>query len=170
MNSIIELLHVRASVDAKFSLLVMLHGHMVAALESFLASTFIHKITNSKKLIRRLVETDPKFPERSLILKQKNADHEKLELAAAKYLKRHFIFHRIKEVKSMYKKVLGCDFGDIEWLSEAVRIRHHCVHRAGLDYEGNKVEISIDSIRNLARRSQSFVDEIVIKIEQTPEL
>jgi tRNA(Glu) U13 pseudouridine synthase TruD len=164
MNSILELLTLQASIDAKSSLLVMLHGHTVSALESYLASTFIHKVTNSESLIRRLVETDPEFSTRKFTLKEIYEKHENLKFTVAKHLK-DLIFHKINKVKPMYKKVLGCDFGDVQWLYQAVATRHHCVHRAGLDKDGNKIEISIDSVRNLVHRSQNLVDAISLRIE-----
>ncbi|EGR0366768.1 hypothetical protein FHO46_18980, partial [Vibrio cholerae] len=63
IRSILNLLSVPIDRETQFSLLVMLHAHTVASVEAYLASTFIHKVTNSDKLIRKLVETDPVFAE-----------------------------------------------------------------------------------------------------------
>jgi len=168
IQSVRELLDVRASNEAKFSLLVMLHGHIVAAVESYLASTFIHKVTNSEGLIRKLVETDPVFSKTKFTLKEIYEKHESLKLNVATYL-RDLIFHDLGRVKPMFKEVLACDFGEIGWLFEAVNIRHHCVHRAGLDKDGNRVDLSVESIRNLASKANDLVHSVENSVNETTE-
>ena len=168
MQSVTELLDVQVANETQFSLLVMLHGHTVASVESYLASTFIHKVTNSEDLIRKLVETDPVFSKMKFTLKEIFEKQENLKFTVATYLK-DLIFHDLKKVKPMFNDVLECDFGDISWLFGAINIRHHCVHRAGLDKDGNRVDISVDSIKELVRRSSLLVHEVEHKASQIPE-
>ena len=168
IQSVFELLEVQAGNETQFSLFVMLHGHIVAAVESYLASTFIHKVTNSEVLIRKLVETDPVFSKRKFTLKEIYEKHESLQLTVASYL-RDLIFHDLEKVKPMFKEVLGCDFGDISWLFKAVNIRHHCVHRAGLDKDGNRVEITKASINTLASNSKDLIALVESSISKTSE-
>ncbi|TOG56370.1 hypothetical protein CGI99_24645, partial [Vibrio parahaemolyticus] len=47
MQSVRALLDLEVYNETQFSLLVMLHGHAVASVESYLAAKFIHKVTNS---------------------------------------------------------------------------------------------------------------------------
>lgn len=61
IKSVEKILEADIDAEAYFSLLVMLYGHVVAAVEAYLSSTFIHKVTNSEELTRKLIETDPKF-------------------------------------------------------------------------------------------------------------
>lgn len=168
IQSVLELLEVQASNETQFSLLVMLHGHIVAAVESYLASTFIHKVTNSENLIRKLVETDPVFSKMKFTLKEMYEKHENLKLTVATYL-RDLIFHDLAKVKPMFKEVLDCDFGDITWLFDAVKIRHHCVHRAGLDKDENRVNLSKASIQNLATSSSELIHSVENSINQISE-
>lgn len=165
IRNILEILEVEVSSDAQFTLLVMLHGHIIAAVESYLASTFIREVTNSEELIRKLVETDPVFSEKTFTLKEIYKRHETLQITVAIYF-RELIFHNLSKVKPMFKSVLSCDFGDISWLFKAVDVRHHCVHRAGLDKEGNEVDLSKDSIKELANRSSRLVHFIEVKIDK----
>jgi len=169
IQSVIELVEMHASNEAQFSLLVMLHGHIVAAVESYLASTFIHKVTNSEDLIRKLVESDPVFSKMKFTLKEIYEKHENLQLTVASYL-RDLIFHDLAKVKPMFKEVLDCDFGDITWLFEAVNIRHHCVHRAGLDKDGNRVNLTKVSIRSLASKASDLVHSVENSITESPEV
>lgn len=168
IRSVLELLKVQASNETQFSLLVMLHGHIVAAVESYLASTFIHKVTNSNDLIRKLVESDPVFSTMKFTLKEVYEKHESLKLTVATYL-RDLIFHDLAKVKPMFKDVLGCNFGDISWLFIAVKIRHHCVHRAGLDKDGNRVDLSEESIRNLVARAKALVHTVEASVANIAE-
>ncbi|MEY8213029.1 MAG: hypothetical protein RPR97_00960, partial [Colwellia sp.] len=126
----------------------------------------IHRVTNSEELIRKLVETDPKFSKMKFTLKEIYEKQESLKLTVATYLK-DLIFHDLQKVKPMFKDVLDCDFGDISWLFSAVNIRHHCVHRAGLDKDGNRVNISVESIKELVTRSillVHFVDDKITEV------
>lgn len=168
IKSVEKLLEVEVDGETYFSLLVMLHGHVVAATEAYLASTFIHQVTNSEELTRKLVETDPTFSKMKFTLKEIFEKQEGLKLTVATYLK-DLIFHDLKKVKPMYKEVLSCEFGDIAWLFQAVSTRHHCVHRAGLDKEGNQVEISIDSIKELVAKSVELTSGIEEKVSKIPD-
>lgn len=169
MSNIKELLNVELKSDeAEFSMLVMLHGHVVASLEAYLAGTFIHKVTHSEKLIRKLVETDPHFSNMKFTLKEIFEKSEKLKLIVAEYLQ-NLIFHDLKKVKPMFKEVLDCDFGDISWLFNAVLKRHDCVHRAGLDKDGFRIELSAHSITELIKKSNQLVNNIEVKIAKVPD-
>ena len=165
IRSILNLLSVSTDRETQFSLLVMLHGHTVASVEAYLASTFIHKVTNSDKLIRKLVETDPIFAEMNFTMKDIYKKHEGLKLTVADYLK-NLIFHRLDKIKPMYKSVLDCDFGNISWLFSAVKVRHDCVHRAGLDNNGNKVAITTESVKELVTNSKELVHRIEHDLQQ----
>lgn len=168
IDSVETILNVNVDANAQFSLFVMLHGHVVAAVEAYLSSVFIHKVTNSEKLIQKLVETDPEFSKMKFTLKEIFQKQESLKLTVATYLN-NLIFHKIDKIKPMYKNVLDHDFGDIKWLFEAIELRHHCVHRAGFDKDGNKVILSADSIRILVTSASYLVESIDDKINISPE-
>jgi len=163
IGSVDTLLDTDVDTNTQFSLFVMLHAHVVAAVEAYLASTFIHTVTGSDELIRKLVETDPDFSEMKFSLKEIFERHEGLKLTVAAHLKK-LIFHRLNKIKPMYKNVLNHDFGDVTWLIHAIQVRHHCVHRAGFDTEGEKVQLTVRSIRQLISNAQllvSFVESHV---------
>jgi hypothetical protein len=56
---------------------------------------------------------------------------------------------------------LEVDFGEVKWLFQAILIRHHCVHRAGYDKDGNEVYLRKEDV--IALINNSF--ELVHKIE-----
>lgn len=163
LESVENILAINVDKQTQFNLLVMLQVHIVAAIESFLSSTFIQVVINSDDLTRKLIETDPEFGNRKFTLNEIYKKHEKLKFTVASYLK-SLIFHDIKKVKPMYEKVLGFDFGDVSWLFEAVKLRHDCAHRAGFDKDGNKVTISTESIRELMRQCTDLSSAIDVHI------
>lgn len=163
IKSVEKILEADIDEEAYFSLLVMLYGHVVAAVEAYLSSTFIQKVTNSEELTRKLIETDPSFSKTKFTLKEIFEEQEKLKLTVATYLE-NLIFHDLKKVKPMYKDVLNCEFGDIGWLFKAVAIRHHCVHRAGYDKENIRVELSVDILRELVVKAKGLTSLIEHKV------
>lgn len=163
IKSVEKILEANIDEEAYFSLLVMLYGHVVAAVEAYLSSTFIQKVTSSEKLTRKLIETDPSFSKTKFTLKEIFEEQEKLKLTVATYLE-NLIFHDLKKVKPMYRDVLDCEFGDIGWLFKAVTIRHHCVHRAGYDKENTRVELSVDILRELVIKAKGLTSLIEIKV------
>ena len=138
------------------------------AIEGYLAGTFIHKVTNSEKLIRKLVETDPEFSKRTFSLKEIFEKQSGLKVTVATYLK-DLIFHDLKKVKPMFKDVLEHDFGDISWLFKDVIKRHDCVHRAGYDKDGEAIEVSKESILDLLEKVKVLADSVEMTINNLDE-
>lgn len=159
------ILQLKTTQSAQFSLLVMLHAHVVSTFEHFLSTTFIHCVTSSDKLTRRLIETDPEFGNRKFTVNEIYAQHSNIKLTVASYLK-GLIFHDMRKVKPMYADVLECDFGDISWLFVAVRVRHDCVHRAGYDKEGKPVTLSVNSIKELVNNCRMLADKIDTHVQE----
>lgn len=136
----------------QFHFLVMLHAHIVASIEAFLSSTFIHTVTNSEQLIRKVVEAEPYFNEKKISFSEIYNNHDDIQSIVGDYLK-GLTFHKIKIVRRLYKSVLNIELGNISWLSGAITIRHHCTHRAGYDKQGNKIVLTVESTRNLINKS-----------------
>lgn len=143
----------------KFNHMVMVYGHLVAAMEGFLSAHFISLVLNSDDLMRRLVETDPELQKKSIKLIDLFGSHEHVKITVATYLS-EIIFHNIKKIKPMYKSVLGYDFGDVEWLFKAVELRHDCVHRAGYDKNGKRIDISQHVVRLAMQKMKALVGDI----------
>ncbi len=159
LESVETLLGISLDQQTEFNLLVMLHAHIIASIEQYVSSVFIHMVTNSDALTRKLIETDPEFGSRKFTLNEIYFQHEKLTITVASYLK-SLIFHKLNKIKPMYKNVLGFEFGDIEWLFKGIEVRHDCSHRAGYDKEGNKITISTQSIKELMNKSRLLVNDI----------
>lgn len=163
MRSINSLLSQQLDEDTSFSLYVMIYAYIIAAMESYLSSLFIHEVLNSEKLIKKLLESDAIFAKEKFTLREIYSQQEKLKTTVSEYLK-SLIFHDIAKVKPMYKNVLDFNFNDIDWLFKAVKKRHDCAHRAGYDKENNKIMITKDEIEELMRNCSNLTEAINIHI------
>lgn len=159
LESAKKLLETVASSKDQFHFLVMLHAHIVASVEAFLSSTFIHTVTNSEQLIRKVVEAEPHFNEQKISFSNIYKKHEDIQNIVGDYLK-GLIFHKIKMVRRLYKSILNIELGNISWLSGAIITRHHCTHRAGYDEQGNKVVLTVESTMKLINESIELGVEI----------
>lgn len=163
-----EIISVPLSGSSYKNLLVMLHAHVVTSVEAYLSSTFIEKALSAEPFMRRLVESDPEFAKRKFTITEIFTKRENLKSDLSKYLK-DLIFHDIAKVKPMYHSVLDIDFGEIDWLFEAVALRHHCVHRAGYDKDGNEVHLNKASIKALIQQCATLVHETESMVMSLPE-
>lgn len=168
MDSARELLKLDVGQINAFSLSVMIYGHVVAAAEGFLSSVFIKTTIGSEDLIRRLVETDPKFSEMKFSMSQLFEKRESIKDTVAGYLQK-LIFHDLKKIKPMYKSVLGHDLGDIGWLIKAVSKRHDCVHRAGYDKDGNPLTFAEDELAALIQNVRGLCQSIMVTVAKLEE-
>lgn len=157
------------SVDPRYekNLVVMIFGHVVATIEAYLSSTFIHYSLSSENHMRRLVENDPEFAKRKFTDQEIFTKRENLKNDLSEYLK-GLIFHDMAKVKPLYSSVLDVDFGDVKWLFQAVLVRHHCVHRAGYDKDGNEVELKNEDVVALTNHSVTLVHEIESHLMSMP--
>jgi hypothetical protein len=159
LKNVHTLLYINVPIEAEFSLLVMLHAHIVSAVEGYLSGVFIHKVCNSEELTQKLIETNPELSKRKFTLGELYQTKDALEATVASYLK-DLIFHDLQKIKPMYKSVLNHDFSELFWLFKAILVRHHCVHRAGYDKDKNKVNVTTTSINDLLSSAVSLADEL----------
>lgn len=93
-----EILSLPISNGSKKNLLVMLHAHIVTAVEAYLSATFIEKALETEERMRKLVETDPEFAKRKFTIQEIFTRKEGLKDDVRQYLK-DLIFHDIAKVK-----------------------------------------------------------------------
>lgn len=167
LEASIQILKSPVPEAAKKNLLVMLHAHVVTAVEAYLSATFIDTALSTEDLMRKLVETDPEFAKRKFTIQEIFTKRDSLKDDVRQYLK-SLIFHDIAKVKEMYKSAFSIDFGNVDWLFKAVTLRHDCVHRAGYDKDGNEVPLTDESISVLAGLCAQLVDEVEKEISGLP--
>jgi hypothetical protein len=159
ITSVEALLKIQAGERVERSLLIMLHTHVVTAIESYLSSITIHKIMNCKDLKRKLVESDPELSKQRFSLKEIYEKSENIGFIVAQHLK-SIIFHDMKKIKPMYYQVFEFKFGDIKWLFKAISLRHDCVHRGGFTQDEEPVPVTKKSVGKLIDSSKSLINQL----------
>jgi hypothetical protein len=154
-----ELLKIKATDHTEFSLLVMLHAHVVSTIEGYLESTYIRLVTEHQDLMQKAIQTDPVLKGKKFLLSEYFDFENNLKTIVGQRLA-EIIFHNTNNVTAMYRNVLNHDFGDMKWFVTAVRTRHHCVHRAGYNKEGEPVELSKASIEELIAKAYEIKENV----------
>ncbi|WP_371765113.1 hypothetical protein [Massilia sp.] len=168
IEATLEILTQSVKPEYQKNLIVMLFGHVVATIEAYLSSTFISYALSSKNHMRRLVENDPEFAKRKFTVQEIFTKKDDLKSDLSEYLK-GLIFHDIAKVKPLYSSVLHIDFGDVKWLFQAIQVRHHCVHRAGYDKDGNEVELTKEDVKALTNQASTLIHEIESQLMSMPD-
>ncbi|WP_237772620.1 hypothetical protein, partial [Vibrio parahaemolyticus] len=159
ITSVEALLKIQSGQKVERALLIMLHTHVVTAIESYLSSITIHKILNSEEFKRKLVESDPELSKQKFSLKEIYEKSENIGFIVAQHLK-SIIFHDMKKIKPMYSKVFQYEFGDIKWLFKAISLRHDCVHRGGFTQNGDSIDVSKSSLGELVKLAKSLINNL----------
>jgi hypothetical protein len=159
MTDVVQLLRAGIVIPNMSTLYNMAYAQVVTAVEAYLSGIFIHTVVNSPPLMRKLIETDPELSKRPLVLKDIFEQWDGLQLLVATYLQ-DLIFHNLEKIKPMYKSVLGIEFGEVGWLFKAVKLRHDCVHRNGVDKSGKPTGIDYPVIETLIKQCVALLSRI----------
>ncbi|MBE4724211.1 hypothetical protein ACKEPL_07545 [Acinetobacter baumannii] len=147
---------------------IMIYAHIVAAIEGFIGSTFIHYVLTHDKLLKKFLKVNKDFKDVKISLTAYTKNTDPLRAYVEDYLDK-FIFHRIDKVNPIFKGVLGFDFKNKDWLFKAVAIRHDCVHRAGFKKDKSRVIITEEDISELIANAQELGVNIYDQIQRLEE-
>lgn len=122
----------------------MVFSQAITAFEAYFCDTLIKNITASTKAMRLLLTKDgplsqAKFPLTD-ILENPKLVHEEIQRSL-----RNRLFHKVTEVARLYDNALEISIvpnrADLDRLKTDIGYRHDCVHRNGVDKEGNKLNV-----------------------------
>lgn len=149
----------------KFSSNIMVFAYIVAALEGYLSSSFIHHVMKSDDLKINLLDENPDIKDKKFkvidIIKDKNFTDNFIK----SYLS-DFTFHNVAKITILFKKVLNHEFGEVGWLYKAVAIRHDCAHRAGITKDGQSLNITNAMIADLILNVKALANNLETTIAQ----
>lgn len=134
---------------------VMNYAHIVAAIEGYLGAVFIKYVMTHDDLLKKFILENTDYKEIKFKATDLVSNPDFIRSNVKEYLDK-FIFHRVDKVKPLYKAVLGCDLGNINWLGKAVQIRHDCVHRAGITQSNKKLDITEEDIEDLIENARQL--------------
>lgn len=138
----------------------LLYVNVITALETYLSDAFINTVINAPILMRRFIETTPKFKGEKVSLADVFKAVEEVERISLAYLT-NVVWHHIQRVKPMYYTTLGIAFPkDLGAIFLAVPIRHDIVHRNGKTKTGEEILITQKDIEDLIGAVETFVQHI----------
>jgi hypothetical protein len=159
-----ELLSVHGRDDGTYLLNRMIFSHHVTALEAYLADTLIKAVLADTEAMYRLMKGDNELAKERFSLEEIARASKLVETRVREYLL-SIRYHNLKRVDFLYKTALLVpilDFAqDKARIFKAIDLRHDCVHRNGVDKDGNALtEFTKQYVQNTADLIRDFVEKI----------
>ena len=137
----------------------LLYAHAVTLVEAYLSGAFVQTVLADPVLIGKLVEAHPKLGDQKVSVREALDAETALRRKVKGYLA-HVVYHRLDEVRRMYKSVLDVELPDTGALEEAIETRHDVVHRNGKTKEGEDVAVDRDGVLDLLGAVEAFVGAV----------
>ena len=138
----------------------LLYANVITAFETYLSDTFVYTVVSFHPLIRRIVESDPEFKKRKIVLSDLFRKYDGIREEVSDYLE-SLIYHNLSKVKQLYKSVLCVDFPkDLSSIFKAINIRHDIVHRNGRTKGGEEHNLTKELVIELITNIRAFVDNV----------
>ena len=166
INHIRDISNAEITGATKDHLLRVLHVSVITAIETYLSDAFINSVINDRESMRKFVENNPEFKNKTIKLSEIFAKHENIDQEVKGYLVSQ-LWHNLKKIKPMYKTTLGVDFPDnIESIFKAIDTRHDLVHRNGKNIDGEAVIITDEILSILLDDAIEFITYINEQLEE----
>ena len=150
---------IRDSEKSSYTL-KLLFANVITLMEVYLSKAIISTVKGDKDLIIKITESKL-FNSHKITLK--TALTNNMEQYILGQLN-HTIFHNLNDVFILYRDVFGIKFRQDRQIIDSIKRRHHIVHRNGLDFEGNSVEISENDLENVIKIVTSFLSNIDMQL------
>ena len=183
LNKIEKLINVKNfnidDVELQSFLRNLLYGNVITCLETYLSDTFIQTTVNENRFLEAYISNSNKFSEKSkkselyaeIFDEIKNSNNLTLDRFLVKKCIddiKEVTFHNINIASKLYKEVLGIEFPqEIKpKIYKAVNIRHDLIHRNGKDKNDKIISIEYETLINLIKDVNNFVDTIQKETEK----
>ncbi|MDP2229049.1 MAG: hypothetical protein Q8J78_16415 [Moraxellaceae bacterium] len=146
----------------------MVFAQQVAALEAYLADTLIKGVVADPRALQRLIDKDKDLLAERVSLSEIARNPDLLKDRVKGYL-RGLLYHNLQKVDFLYWtafdiRVLGSKDENAHLL-EAIQLRHHCVHRNGVDLDGRRLTVfTRDYVQLTADRMKALVERVQSQI------
>ena len=156
LEQVIALLDVEVDEHLRQHYFRLLFISVITTLESFLSDGFITTVMSDTALIRKFVETNPDFATRKFALSELFHKSDVIEDEVKRYCN-SIMWHNLKKIMPMYKKVLDVEFpDDLGDLFRAILMRHDIVHRNGKTINDKETLINERDVSRLIELVRSF--------------
>lgn len=141
----------------KSAFLGLLYANAITLLEAYLSDVFISVVLKYPNLLRKFVESEPVFKERTFPLSELYQYVDGVHDLVREHLKL-LPFHRLEKVRMMYKAVLEIGFpSGMADVFKAILVRHDLVHRNGITKEGQAIDLSTLDVDSLLTAVETLV-------------
>jgi len=137
----------------------LLFANIITILEVYLQNSLLDLLSNDKKLLEKLTKSS-KFKTNKITLTKALLNDMNIYL---KELLKNIVFHNMPDVCLLYKEVLNIEieYKKDESIINAIEKRHDIIHRNGYSKKAEKINISIEYIKETLEK----VNEVVSKID-----
>jgi hypothetical protein len=122
----------------------MIFSHQVTALEAYLGDTLTKAVLADRAAMARLMRNDAELSKERFSLAEIASDPGLVEAKVREYL-RSILYHNLAKVDFLYRTALGIRIlglvRDKALLFKAIMQRHDCVHRNGIDKNGQRLDV-----------------------------
>ncbi len=142
----------------------MVFAQQVSALEAYLGDTLMRGVEANKDALQRLIETDKELLAEKVTLAEIAKNPDLLKDRVKSHL-RGVLYHNLQKVDFLYRtafsiRILGSKDENAHLL-QAIQQRHHCVHRNGMDQDGNRLTVFTPQyVQQTADRMKALVDRV----------
>ncbi len=142
----------------------LVFSHLITALEAYLGDTLLNAVTADGAAMQRLIDKDEDLSKEKFTLAEIRKDPGLVERRAREHL-RGVLFHNLAKVDALYELALGVRILGLTPrkadLFKAVMLRHDCVHRNGVDKDGQVLSVFTRAfIQDIAGLIRNFVGAI----------
>lgn len=148
----------------------LMFSHQVTALETYLGDTLINYVMWDADAMQRLLDRDDELSKQKFTLNEVRKEPSLVERKVREYL-RGMLYHNLAKVDVLYGMAFGFRILQVtskqDELFKAVMLRHDCVHRNGLDKDGNRLTIfTREFVSGTADLIRAFVESIEREVRQ----
>lgn len=152
----------------------MVFAQQISALEAYLGDTLMHGVEADKDALQRLIETDKELLSEKVTLAEIAKNPDLLKDRVKLHL-RKVLYHNLQKVDFLYRtafdiRILGSKEENTHLL-QAIKHRHDCIHRNGMDQDGNRLTVFTPQYVQLtADRLKALVDRVQAKLYPQDEI
>lgn len=165
ISKITKLAETSIDVALKQHLFWILYSSVITSLETYLFDAIKFNITIKEQYLINFVEMFKKYQEEKItynsIFKKYNWINEKVNQDLA-----NLLYHKLGQIKEIYKFTFDVDFQDTAELMSAIVIRHDLVHRNGKMKNGKYHKITKTKILSLCKETKKLVENIEKQLKE----
>jgi len=159
-----ELLTEQGGEDGNDVVNRMVFSHQVTAMEAYLGDTLTNEVIRDPDALQRLIQMADGLKDRKFSLLEIAGSQDLVLREVVSYLRAQ-IYHNLKKVDVLYNIALEVRplmlAKDRSNLLKAIKLRHDCVHRNGVDKDGNKLNLfTTEFVQDAADLIRDYVNAV----------